>query len=87
MLNTKEEVTNFMFKLGYFKEGSKSLENADYFIHRTKDITPFGIENVIIWDYTISVEENLHKIFKQLWIIAQALRDFQILHELEYKEL
>jgi len=87
MLNTKEEVTNFMFRLGYLKIEHAPLKNVDYFEHKLKNIKSIAVEDVIAWDYTISVEENLYKVFKQLWVIAQALRDHQILYELPYKEL
>lgn len=87
MLNTKEEVTNFMFKLGYFKKESKSLEKADYFTHRTEDIISGTVETTFVWFYTLPVEENLFTLFKQIWVIAQAYRDYQILYELKYKEL
>lgn len=87
MLNTKDEVSNFMFRLGYFKKESKSLENADYFVHRTKDIISGTVETTFVWFYSLPVEENLFALFKQIWIIAQASRDYQILYELRYKEL
>ena len=87
MLNTKEEVTEFMFKLGYFKKESKSLENADYFIHRTADIITKTVDVTFVWHYKLSTEENLILLFKQLWIIAQVFRDYQVLYELRYKEL
>jgi hypothetical protein len=87
MLNTKEEVTSFMFKLGYFKKEPKALENADYFVHRAVNTISKTVETTFIWHYKLSAEENLLKLFEQIWIIAQVNRDYQILYELPYKKL